>query len=176
MRTEHRGGRRAPRIAASTFVLLTAAVMTACSPSTPEDSMTAQDLYNSFVSTVEDAAAQLDVTGWQPRRPVEVQPCDGDDQGRFVYWYAAPVPPAAHDRAADVAAVSRFWSARGLDVRTTSGSNPAVYAQSADITSVSFTTGPGSYIVSGTTRCVPGASAARAAASTAPSSTTPAPS
>ena len=119
--------------------------------------MSAEHVRDQLVSTTQDAAALVDVDGWAVDTGPLARSCEEEGKSKFIYAYTAPQQPEERDRAADVQAVSDLWESRGFSVSTSGNARTlTVYAKSDDVTSISFSTGPGLYVISGTTRCVDG--------------------
>lgn len=120
--------------------------------------MTAKQVQDELISATHDAVALLDVTGWELfGNGYDVYPCQADGKIKFAYQYAAPEQPASRDRAADAKIVADYWESIGITTVTKGKPDSVVvFAQSENITSISFSTGPGLYRISGTSRCVEG--------------------
>ena len=113
--------------------------------------LTPEQVRDSLIKIAEDTAALLDIDGWKD----EVSLAQGCSAGvEFGYTYAAP--PADSVRLAEARKVAEYWRSLGMETRVNSENDPVVFGSGGPIQSISFSTGPGVYDVSGTSLCVPG--------------------
>lgn len=129
--------------------------LTACAGS-EEDQMSPEQAKDALVSTVEDSAALLDVSGWTWDGAPEVGNCGQRSGDRVNYTYGYGAPPPDGNRAADAEKVADHWRSLGMDVRTVEEPVVVVYATGGPVQGLSFSTGPGDYHIAGTSLCVPG--------------------
>lgn len=141
-------------IAMATGAIALASLMTACAPK--EDVVAPEESRGALVATVQDAAALLDLEGWNEDGAPGVQGCDADGAAgvKWNYGYGAPQPGG--DRVADAQKVAEYWESLGMSVRIDTSSEPVVFAEGGPVQGVSFSTAPGDYYISGTSACSPG--------------------
>ena len=113
--------------------------------------MTPEQVRDSLIKIAEDTAALLDIDGWKDEASL-AQGCSAGVE--FGYTYAAP--PADSVRLAEARKVAEYWRSLGMETRVNSENDPVVFGSGGPIQSISFSTGPGMYDVSGTSLCVPG--------------------
>lgn len=121
-----------------------------------ETEMTPDEARDALVQTIEDTAARLELKGWNSDRSPEPGNC-GERRGEFVnfmYGYGAPSPGT--DFETDAQIVADYWKSLGMDVRVVDAPVHTVYATGGPVEGVSFSTAPGDYYISGTSRCVEG--------------------
>lgn len=119
-----------------------------------EEKMKPDEARDSLTTIAHDTAALLDVEGWAENGAPLANTCDSGSGVKWAYFYAAPRPDA--DPAADAKTVADYWESLGLDVRTNTEHDPVVFGTGGPVRSISFSTGPSVYDVSGTSLCVPG--------------------
>ncbi|MDQ1215476.1 MULTISPECIES: hypothetical protein [Microbacterium] len=120
--------------------------------------MTPHEARDTLISTIEESAALLDVSGWNRDHAAGVQSCGPDGtSAKYGYGYGAPQPDPPRDRHADVKKIADYWTSLGMTVRTVeTNGTPAVFANGGAIAALSFSPAPGDYYISGTSLCVPG--------------------
>lgn len=154
-RPAHEGVRRTSGSITCVVTIACVLPLTACAPTAKLPSPS--DLRTELIDLAEDTAAQTDVDGWEIVDGGPTAQTCGSSKIRFVIGYLAPRPPEDHDRPGDAAKVAEYWAGLGYSTQVEGeSSSRVVFGQGADITSVSFSTGPGTYGVIASTRCVPG--------------------
>lgn len=76
--------------------------------------------------------------------------CGENDRVRFT-WSIVADPGTEHLR--DAQRVRQKWDDLGMDVRLVEEPNPVVYATGAELERMYFSTGPGLYVIAGTSLC-----------------------
>ena len=129
--------------------------MTACAGS-KEEEVSPEQARDALVSTVEDSAALLNVSGWTWDGAPEVGNCGQSRGERVNYTYGYGAPPPDGDRASDAEKVADYWRSLGMEVRVVDEPLIVVYAKGGPVGGLSFSTAPGDYHIAGTSLCVPG--------------------
>ncbi|MDF2562712.1 MAG: hypothetical protein K0R99_4158, partial [Microbacterium sp.] len=73
--------------------------------------MTPHEARDTLISTIEESAALLDVSGWNRDHAANVQSCGPDGQSaKYGYGYGAPQPDPPRDRHADAKTIADYWT------------------------------------------------------------------
>lgn len=115
--------------------------------------MTPDEARDALVRITEDTAALLGNDGWKSSSEPSVGPCEYDEVD-WSYRQSSPIPDADHLTNAQT--VAEYWEGLGMTVRIDQTPDPVVYATGGDLHGISFSTGPGTYQIAGTSLCVPG--------------------
>ncbi|MFF7683551.1 hypothetical protein ACFZA2_12415 [Microbacterium sp. NPDC007973] len=146
---------RVPRwMTSAAAVLGLTLLLASCAAPADESPVSARER---LTSTIEESAAILGQVEWAEVGPADVGNC-GDQPGERVnynYWYNAD-PQPERDHAADARKMAEHWTALGMDVRVVESPSYVVYATGGPVEGLSFSTAPGNYYITGTSRCVPG--------------------
>lgn len=140
---------RVVAVGTATLVVL---LGSACGPE--EERMTPEEARDSLTTIAHDTAELLGISGWAEMSAPRAKSCDSGAGVKWSYLYGAPIPDA--DRLADVQKVADYWASLGMEVRTNAEHDPVVFGAGGPVQSISFSTGPSVYDVSGTSLCVPG--------------------
>lgn len=114
--------------------------------------MTPPEARDSLTTITHETAELLGVDGWEESGAPSVASCG--DGVKWAYSYAAPIPDAAHLENAQK--VADYWEKLGMTVRINTEFDPVVFATGGPLQGISFSTGPGTYSIDGTSLCVPG--------------------
>ena len=117
-----------------------------------EEQMSPDEAREALTTITHDTADLLAVDGWAENGAPLVSECSSGV--KWAYFYGAPLPDS--DRAADAKTVAEYWKSLGIEVRTNTEHDPVVFGTGGPIQSISFSTGPSVYDISGTSLCVPG--------------------
>ncbi len=122
--------------------------------------MTPHEARDALVSTIENSAALLNVTGWNRAHAPEAGNCGaaaGTDVN-YTYVYGAPQPGSDHDHHVDAKKIADYWTSLGMTVNTVidPDGDPTVYSTGGPVEGLMFSTAPGNYYFGGTSLCVPG--------------------
>ena len=117
--------------------------------------MTPQESRDALVTVVTDTAALLTEEGWTPIRDPYWASCSlgGDEAVKSTLNY---LHEQLGDHAANAKKVAEYWTSLGMKVRTVTEPDYSVYATGGGISGVAFHTAPGSYVIAGSSLCVPG--------------------
>lgn len=145
--------------AVTTFVLLACILpigLTACDGSDAKQ-QSSEEVEEQLVVTMVHTGERLPTREWQPQsgRPAP-GPCG--EKGKALFsWSLIAEPDESH--LIDAETVRDYWKSLGMDVRLVKDPVPTVYARGGGFRSMSFSTAPGLYHLSGTSLCFPGDSA-----------------
>lgn len=109
---------------------------------------------DALVDLAQETAEHLETQGWAASSAPLVGECGSDGHVNWGYFYATSA--LGDDRTADTERVAELWRAKGLEVRLGAGQVPAVFATGGPVDAISFTAGPATYTIAGTSLCVPG--------------------
>ncbi|MDQ1215478.1 hypothetical protein QE411_000339 [Microbacterium arborescens] len=139
--------------------MMTSVGVTGCGTNQKE-MMTPHEARDTLISTIEDSAALLGVSGWNRDHAAGVQSCGADGtSAKYSYGYGAPQPEPERDRHADATRIADYWTSLGMTVRTVINpeGDPSVFATGGTVAGLRFATAaPGDYYIAGSSLCVPG--------------------
>ncbi|MGR6742433.1 hypothetical protein ACU6RU_10425 [Microbacterium sp. F1-18] len=140
-------------------VIAAGLLLTGCTTN-QHDTMTPHEARDTLISTIEESAALLDVSGWNRDHAAGVQSCGPDGtSAKYGYGYGAPQPDPPRDRHADAKTIADYWTSLGMTVRTVLNpeGDPVVFSTGGPVQGMKFVTAPpGDYYIAGTSLCVPG--------------------
>jgi len=146
-------------VAAAMSIAVAGLLLSGCAQS-KEETMTPHEARDVLVSTIENSAALLNVTGWNRDHAPEVGNCGATRGTRvsYSYGYGAPQPGPEHDHHMDAKKIADYWTSLGMTVRTVMDpdGDPTVYSTGGPVAGLMFSTSPGNYYINGTSVCVPG--------------------
>ncbi|MEV7875990.1 hypothetical protein [Microbacterium sp. NPDC089188] len=123
---------------------------------TGESKMDPDEARDALVSTVEESAAQLDVTGWARSHAPEAGNCGSRSGQRANYSFVYGAPAPVRDHEGDARRIAEYWRSLGMNVRLVESPEYVVYGSGGPVEGLSFSTGPGNYFIAGESLCVPG--------------------
>lgn len=130
--------------------------LAACSSADAEP-QSSEEVEEQLVMTMVHTGERLPTREWQPQsgRPAP-GPCG--EKGKALFsWSLIAEPDESH--LIDAETVRDYWKSLGMDVRLVKDPVPTVYARGGGFRSMSFSTAPGLYHLSGTSLCFAGDSA-----------------
>ncbi len=101
--------------------------------------MTPHEARDALVSTIENSAALLNVTGWKPDGP-GVQRCGDGSRANYTYVYGAPQPGSDHDHHVDAKKIADYRTSLGMTVKTVMDpeGDPIVYGTGGPVEGLRF--------------------------------------